>query len=76
MENTSFTNGSQGPLPQTGFFTIEQWSTFFGVEKKTVMENLTRCKIRVIRFGRAVVINAEWFWADLLKSGNTGEDNV
>lgn len=57
----------RAPLPETGKYTIEQWASLFGLEKRAMLENISKHGIQVIRFGRTVLIDASVFWADLAK---------
>ena len=52
-------------LPLTGKFTAEAWAKLLDCELKTLMTNLEKYKINVLRFGRLVIIDVEQFWITL-----------
>ena len=74
MENTSHSNKNQEPLPESGKYTLEQWADFLQIEPKTLKQKLADFSIRIIPFGAMKFVDAEWFWNDLLKSGEILKD--
>ncbi len=55
------------PLPSSGRFLSEDWAQILGCEPETLRKNLKEKSIRTIVFGAKTIIDAEWFWADLIR---------
>lgn len=74
MENTRTDVASQGALPTFGRFTAARWAAFLDIDVKTLFANVAKNEIRVIRFGRLMIIDVAWFWEDLQKSLSNEEE--
>ncbi len=55
------------PLPSSGRFLIEDFARILGYEVKYFREQVKADpRIRTIVWGSMIVIDAEWYWQDLI----------
>lgn len=74
MENTPSEGRSQAALPEKGRFTAEQWATILGRDAKYLKERLKKLELRYLEFGTIVIVDAAWFWNDLIERKMNGKD--
>ncbi len=73
MENTIQQVVSQCELPEKGRFLIEDWAKVFDVEVRTIRSWIEEHKIRTLGMGSKTIVDAEWWWSDILRGHENGK---
>lgn len=76
VENILSNKASQVILPASGRFLVEDWANILGYEPETLRAKLKAANVRTIVFGNKLIVDAEWFWEDLIACPNEEEVTV